>query len=246
MYLINAKNYEKESFLMPLGHQLEDDTREVYYDISKWIDDFGPGRIEWVYKRPNEEMPYIVSQSRQEDGIAIWRLSETDTSVPGEGRCELRFFPTQSHSDVPDLIKTMVFRTYVFPSLTITGTPPAPYEDLIETIREMRNDTEEFKDVAESAKDTAVGASEAVQNMSASAHSVATGQAPTVSKTVDPETGEVNLDFGIPSGTAGEGAVVYNAEMTLTEAEKSRARSNIGIGFFSVVNGALNITYEED
>lgn len=39
-------------------------------------------------------------------------------------------------------------------------------------------------------------------------------------------------------------AVVTEAQ-TLTEAQKAQARENIGLGHFSVVDGAVNITYEE-
>ncbi len=233
MYLINAKKYEKEVSVMPLGHQLEDDTREVYYDISEWIEDYGPGRIEWVYKRPNEEMPYLVAQSRQEDGVAIWRLSETDTSVAGEGRCELRFYPTSSHPSTPDLIKTMVFRTHVFPSLIAEGEPPQPEVDWLEIVRQA---------AAGVARQEAEAATNDLKERFDNVISAVT----TDTEVIDIRVGA----NGITYPTAGEAVrgqldeTVKIVPQDLTDAQKAQARANINASAPDGYYGASGGVYQ--
>ena len=52
--------------------------------------------------------------------------------------------------------------------------------------------------------EAAEDAAESVQNMGVEAETLAPGSAATVEKTVDPETGAVTLEFGIPRGNQGE------------------------------------------
>ena len=89
---------------------------------------------------------------------------------------------------------------------------------------QAKTDAEAAKTAAVGAKDTAVdaagtatqakndaeAASEAVQNLSVSANTYAPGTPASVQKTVDPETGAVNLLFGIPQGMPGEGVNTYH------------------------------------
>lgn len=65
------------------------------------------------------------------------------------------------------------------------------------------NNAEYFATQAGTAATTATGAKDAIQNMTVSATELQPGQTPTVTKTVDPDTGAVNLDYGIPPGTNG-------------------------------------------
>lgn len=57
---------------------------------------------------------------------------------------------------------------------------------------------------AEDAAEEAQDASQAIQEMSVTATTLAPGSAASVTKTVDPETGAVNLAFGIPKGQQGQ------------------------------------------
>ncbi|MBQ9663665.1 MAG: hypothetical protein IJV40_10995 [Oscillospiraceae bacterium] len=69
---------------------------------------------------------------------------------------------------------------------------------------------ETAKGGAEDAANEAQAASAAVQNMSVSASTLAAGSPATVQKTVDQQTGAVNLAFGIPQGLPGEGVNTYH------------------------------------
>jgi len=52
--------------------------------------------------------------------------------------------------------------------------------------------------------DKAEAASQAIQDMSVTAETLETGEPASVAKTVDPETGAVNLNFGLPRGVKGD------------------------------------------
>lgn len=257
MIQIKANDYESPTaYLMKIGHRGEALTRQVIYDLTKLIEDLGDGSASFVYKNP-EGVQYTPVHQRRVDNFAVWTIDATDASCYGQGLAELRFYPG---SEGDDVYKTIVFRTFVAQSLGVPGPAPEPYEDVLEEMREIKDEAVGAKGDAEDARDAAAGsaeaaagsaaeaesASEAVQNMLVESHSVPSGQDPTVEKTVDPQTGAVNLDFGIPSGTAGEGAVVYNADMSLTDAEKARARNNIGAGFFTVENGQFFWLVDEE
>lgn len=250
--IINLNEYENTNEAVLIGRQLEDDTRVVTYDLSDLIEIFGEGTFEFVYERPDKVI-YLPAKQIRVDDNACWILTAADTSVKGGGKVEVRFYPNDTSGSVNDLYKTKIFNTMIAESLGAVGPVPDPYADIIETMRGLKNDTEEYKDAAEDAKDAAVSAkddaqaaSEAIQDMSVEGISIASGQAPTVEKIIDPQTGAVTLKFGIPMGHAGEGAVVYNAEMTLTEAEKSRARKNIGADFFEISQGRFYWLIEEE
>ena len=89
---------------------------------------------------------------------------------------------------------------------------------------QAKTDADAAKTAAVAAKDTAVdaagtatqakndaeAASEAVQNLSVSATTLAAGSPASVQKTVDPQTRAVNLTFGIPQGLPGEGLNTYH------------------------------------
>ena len=64
--------------------------------------------------------------------------------------------------------------------------------------------TEAAAEAAEVSARDAEAASEAVQNLSVAAETLATGEPATVEKTVDEETGAVTLNFGLPRGAKGD------------------------------------------
>lgn len=136
MFTINLKEYENYEWqYVPLGHQMEDETRAVIYDISDWITELGNGVVNIAVLRPGEIVPYLASNVSVTDGIITWVLTQTETAVAGEGLCEIRYYPTGSSGEYTDLAKSKLFRTMVEKSLTTTGEPPLPPTDWLEQIR---------------------------------------------------------------------------------------------------------------
>ena len=81
-----------------------------------------------------------------------------------------------------------------------TITPDPEQEDVIdEAIAALNNGVAR----TEAAAGEAEAASQAVQDMGVEAETLAAGSAASVEKTVDPETGAVTLNFGIPKGDTG-------------------------------------------
>ena len=65
------------------------------------------------------------------------------------------------------------------------------------------NNAEHYAGQASQSATDANAAKVAIQNMTVSATELQPGDTPTATKTVDPETGEVNIDYGIPPGANG-------------------------------------------
>ena len=132
MYRIYASSVAKK---LNLGHRGENEARCVIFSLEKLRDEFGDGTWEVVCQRKGDEVPYLVSNTRELDDNAIWTLTNVDTDKVGEGRCELRY----KVDDV--LVKTDVYATLILPSLGDTGEAPSPSEDLINKMIEIKDET---------------------------------------------------------------------------------------------------------
>lgn len=84
-----------------------------------------------------------------------------------------------------------------------TITPDPEQTDIIDQTIAAANAA---KDAAEGSAADAEAASQAIQDMTVSATTLSPGSPATVQKTVDPETGAVNLAFGVPRGADGGGS----------------------------------------
>lgn len=129
---------------LKLGHSGEDLARRVMFDLSDFITLFGEGTFSIVFRRTQNEDPYVVSNTESVDDFAIWNLTATDTAYPGKGQCELRYYV----GDV--LAKTRVYDTIISPSLTDTGeTPGDPDTDLLDKVSALVTEAESAVDTAE-------------------------------------------------------------------------------------------------
>ena len=86
------------------------------------------------------------------------------------------------------------------PQPTNVSPDPGQQDAIDQLIAELDAGVQATEDAAEAAED----ASQAIQEMSVTATTLAPGSAASVTKTVDPETGAVNLAFGIPEGQQGQ------------------------------------------
>lgn len=130
----NATNFNG---VLKLGKCGESNVRQITFDISKWIEEFGTGSAALLVLRPEDDAPYITTTSLV-DGVVIWSVSSTDTAYPGIGECELQY--------VADgyVKKSKIWKTMTLKSLEDAGEAPDPESgwvaDLLEQIQSMIDD----------------------------------------------------------------------------------------------------------
>lgn len=74
-----------------LGPQDTYNTRIIRFDVSPWLDRFGPGDVELLVKPHGADEPYTAQQLTVEDGVAEWTVSAYDTAVKGYGTAALTY-----------------------------------------------------------------------------------------------------------------------------------------------------------
>lgn len=177
MYRIYAGSVSKK---LALGHKGENEARCVVFDLTDLRTVFGDGTWEIVCQRKGDDVPYLVTNTRELDDNAIWTLTDVDTDKVGEGRCELRY----KVNDV--LVKTDVYATLILPSLGDTGEAPSPSEDLINKMIEIKDEAKAAASTAatDAAEKAAEETSTALQKYadSASASATAAGASETAAK----------------------------------------------------------------
>lgn len=192
---------------LPLGIRGENEVTQVVFDVSAWVAAYGDGVVQLQVRRPGDSAAYPVTLTRSGND-AIWTLSSTDLAVRGE--CKAEYIYTVGTA----VKKSCVLYYYVQTDIGDGGPAPDPYEDWLETLEELAAQTEQNAADAEAA-------SQAIQNMSVSGTALQPGATPTVTKTVDPETGAVTLTFGLVPGATGPqgqaGADGVSPEVTITE-----------------------------
>ncbi len=117
MYIINTQNLAA----LPLGKQGENRARGIMFrDPFAWRDEFGPGGVQLLVRRPMEATAYPVVVEATDCGW-LWTLTDTDTERSGRGECELRYLVGNI------IIKSKTYQTTITPSLA-PGEPPTPPE----------------------------------------------------------------------------------------------------------------------
>jgi len=177
-----------------LGRTGENDYATVVFPFD------GPaGASVTVFNRlPGSVSSYPVAAVEVQDGTVRWTVSSADLSVNGYGECEI----TYTLGDV--VAKSVRYPTQVIASLDGQGDPPEGWDTWQAVFTALKAQAEAAAQTATDAAQTAESASEAIQNLSVSSTTLTPGSAATLEKTVDPETGAVNLAFGIPEGQQGE------------------------------------------
>lgn len=73
-----------------IGKKGENDTRQVVFDISEWLELLGEGTVALIHKRNGDAEPYpcVVKVVGTE---ALWNIADVDVDKPGAGECELMY-----------------------------------------------------------------------------------------------------------------------------------------------------------
>lgn len=143
--------------LLPLGRQGEHGVRQVWFDLSYLIENFGEGTAMLVYQRNKDLAPYIVSATQTGNNL-MWTIDETDTAYEGFGKAEIRWTVDD------DLAKTVIYKTNVQKSLTAQTEIPEPleswYDQMIEQIGDSQGYAQQAAQSAEAAQQAASDAAE--------------------------------------------------------------------------------------
>lgn len=177
------------SRVIGVGRVGENEHRRVAFDISEYLAQYPDATFGLIHS-PSGVTAYPVATVAVENDQLIWTVTSSDVTSEGQGRCEL----IVRQGDT--IAKSIIYMTQVLPALDAAGEAPEPWESWQTQMINIAADVDASADRAEAA-------SEAVQNMGATATTLEPGADATVTKSIDPETGAVTLAFGIPTGPQG-------------------------------------------
>lgn len=114
--------------MLLLGKQGENRARQIRFDISSWMDNFGPGTVQLLHQRRGDEAPYPVAVE-QAGNLAVWTVTNADTAIGGNGIAELQYYTGDT------LIKTTNWMTKVLSALGPAGeTPPEAQQGWVDQV----------------------------------------------------------------------------------------------------------------
>ena len=118
----------KTASILPLGKQGENLVRQIHFDLSRWISNFGPGTVQLLHQRSGDETPYPVAVE-QEGDRAVWTVTSADTAAAGTGRAELQYYVGDA------LAKSETWMTKVLPAMGPAGeTPPEAQQGWVDQV----------------------------------------------------------------------------------------------------------------
>lgn len=129
-----------------LGKQGEHNARRfTFNDVKIWQELFGEGHCEVLHQRNGDSAPYPVALTI-EDGVPYWYVSEVDTAISGEGKCEIRYIVNDA------IVKSSIYVTVVQESLGEGAEEPPeaikPWVDqVIEAAEKVLDATKDVEDI---------------------------------------------------------------------------------------------------
>lgn len=137
-----------------LGRQGENEARQIVFDLSGWMREYGDGSAELIHHLSGASAPYPVAAIRDGSRL-VWTVSNSDTAEASStdpiGHCELRWRVDSV------LVKSRIWPTWVTPALpTPSGTaPPAPEQGWVEQVLEAAAAAVTSADLADNAQKAA-------------------------------------------------------------------------------------------
>lgn len=94
-----------------IGRAGEHNARQVEFDISSWVNDFGDGIVNLIFQRPREAIPYPCV-IEQDGNKVLWTITRVETARIGNfGQCEL------SYSIDDKIVKSSIWQVIVETSM---------------------------------------------------------------------------------------------------------------------------------
>ena len=102
--------------IINIGKKGENETRQIVFDISEWLNRLGEGTVALIHQRCGDAEPYpcVVKVVGTE---ALWNIAEADVDKPGTGECELMY-----------VMGGRVAKSATYKTLTIKGLSDASSE----------------------------------------------------------------------------------------------------------------------
>lgn len=139
--------YAENRSILHLGREGENNARQIVFDLTEFINLYGPGTAQLLYQRPKDERPYI-REIEQDETTATWVLGLWDTDDSSQrGKCELRWYVGEV------LAKSKTWQTEVDLSMeTPTDEVPTdPEQGWVEKVLDAAVRAEDAADRAEAA-----------------------------------------------------------------------------------------------
>ena len=165
---------------LPLGHRYENNATRIVFDISAWVESFGPGTARLLHQRPGDAAPYPVGVTRTDaDGnpdsdsgtLVLWDVTNTDTAQAAHyGRAELRYY-SGAEGEEAFLVKSDIYKTVVENALGAASDPPEEASDWLDALLRAADGIEDAAQTAQSA------ASESAANAAAVGDAISAAQA---------------------------------------------------------------------
>lgn len=131
--------------IIQLGRQGENLARRAVFDLTNWQALYGEGVAELICQRPGEDSVYPVAIT-QDGPAAIWEITDTDTTRPGVGHCELRYYVDET------LAKSEIWMTKITKAMEGNLlSPPAPGQSWADQVLQAGAAAVEAAEKAESA-----------------------------------------------------------------------------------------------
>lgn len=134
-----------------LGRNGENLVREIAFDISDWLGDYGEGHAQLAARRHGESEYYLVPVRRR-GKLVLWQVTDADVGIPGlTGECELSWIP-----DSGAFAKSETWRTQVLRALDGGETEaPEVSRAWLDAAREESANTQRAAEAAEDAAEQA-------------------------------------------------------------------------------------------
>lgn len=129
--------YVKAGTRICIGKAGENQSTQVLFDITDWVEEFGEGVVDLLVNINGNTYPREITRS---GNTVIWTVNNSDTTNSGAGRCELTY-------RVNDIIaKSEAYQVYVIGSLGEgEDLPPAPYNSWVEQILQAAKEIRDYQ-----------------------------------------------------------------------------------------------------
>lgn len=74
-----------------IGYVAENGVTNVEFDVSAWVTMYGSGTATLIMKRWGDANPYPIALAVDNEGLATWTISATDTAKTGFAYAQLRY-----------------------------------------------------------------------------------------------------------------------------------------------------------
>ena len=130
MKTVKAATYNKS---FSIGRRGENIARQIVFDLSDFVAEYGEGTPELIFQRPIDDKPYPVAAVR-DGSTLLWTVTDLDTAVAttngGYSRCELRWYVGEL------LAKSQTWLVYVDTAMNVPSetVPPDPESGWVDQV----------------------------------------------------------------------------------------------------------------